>query len=351
MSKYDVAIYIGRFQPLHNGHLHVLEKCGRIAEHTLVLVGSSDRPRTVKNPFTYNERAGMLLAVEQEMDLNICPAPLNDFLYREDLWVQEIHDIVQEFVADNLPDDEPRIALVGHFKDSSSEYLRLFPEWDLVEVENYQGVNATDIRESLLTPDLDFNAWREGNIAAHVPMEVIRHIEAVSLASDSLTVEEFLRPLSEEKTFIDKYKKAWESAPYAPTFVTADAVILHQNKVLLVERGGMPGKGLLALPGGFLDQNETLIECAIREAFEETGIKLNKAWSFSSKVFDLPGRSTRGRTITHAFGFYVPNTECLPTLSAGDDAANIKWVPIHALSSREMYEDHYDILKEIWGYL
>ena len=60
----------------------------------------------------------------------------------------------------------------------------------------------------------------------------------------------------------------------ALALMTVDAVVVQSGHILLVKRGDMPGKGLWALPGGFLNQEETMLDGAIRELKEETKIKV-----------------------------------------------------------------------------
>jgi 8-oxo-dGTP diphosphatase len=118
---------------------------------------------------------------------------------------------------------------------------------------------------------------------------------------------------------------------YPRPAVTADIIILklinNQQFVLLIERKHPPFEGMWALPGGFLEMNETLEETAHRELEEETGItgvKLEQFYTFS-KV----NRDPRHRTITTVFiGFADTNT---PDPEAGDDAAKAKWYPLHNL--------------------
>ena len=76
--------------------------------------------------------------------------------------------------------------------------------------------------------------------------------------------------LRDEADFIAKYRGAWRTAPYPPTFVTVDAVVVQSGHVLLVERKAYPGKGLQALPGGFVRPDERLQDTCIRELREET---------------------------------------------------------------------------------
>jgi bifunctional NMN adenylyltransferase/nudix hydrolase len=165
---------------------------------------------------------------------------------------------------------------------------------------------------------------------------------------DYATTSAYAR-LHDEQLYIDDYRKSWSVAPYPPIFVTVDAVIEHGDHILLVKRGGQPGKGQWALPGGFVDDDETLLESAVREVREETGLGLAPeaiaAHLLGSHVFDDPKRSARGRTITHAFHFRFSDGE-MPKIEAADDAEQARWVPVKELENLrdQFFEDHGDIL-------
>jgi 8-oxo-dGTP diphosphatase len=113
--------------------------------------------------------------------------------------------------------------------------------------------------------------------------------------------------------------------------VAVDIVVftVHEQslRVLLIERGIDPFKGLFALPGGFVLAEETLEQAAFRELFEETGTKdvyLEQLYTFGD-----PGRDPRGRVVTVAYYALVP-TDKSPLL-AGTDAATAGWYPVSAL--------------------
>ena len=132
------------------------------------------------------------------------------------------------------------------------------------------------------------------------------------------------------------------SYDYPRPAVTADIIILKtidkQNFVLLIERKHEPFKGMWALPGGFLNMDETLEEAALRELQEETGISGVQLTQFHS--FSKVNRDPRHRTITTVFtGFANENT--VP--EAGDDAANVKWFASDALPPLAF--DHGEILE------
>jgi bifunctional NMN adenylyltransferase/nudix hydrolase len=134
--------------------------------------------------------------------------------------------------------------------------------------------------------------------------------------------------------------------------------VIQSGHVLLVRRGGQPGKGLLALPGGFLDPEELLRDAAVRELVEETQIADGNGpipyamlASFiedrTTRVFDAPDRSIRGRAITHAFLFRCPDRPRLFRVEGGDDATSAAWYRVDEVDPCELHEDHWFILKEM----
>jgi bifunctional NMN adenylyltransferase/nudix hydrolase len=151
-----------------------------------------------------------------------------------------------------------------------------------------------------------------------------------------------------EFRMIQDYKTAWKAAPYAPTFVTTDAVVVQSGHLLLVKRKHAPGMGLWALPGGFLNQEETLEAGMLRELREETKIKVPlpvlRGSIKSQKTFDHPNRSTRGRTITTAFFIDLGFDNALPKVKGSDDAEVAVWVPFNKIDRTQMFEDHFAII-------
>src|SRR5205085_2258008 len=109
----------------------------------------------------------------------------------------------------------------------------------------------------------------------------------------------FLARLRQEWRELAEEHEKWAGSPYPPVFVTVDAVVRVADHVLLIRRGRAPGKGMLAVPGGFIEQRETVYQSALRELEEETGMKLfpqdMQADLRAVRVFDHPDRSPRGR--------------------------------------------------------
>ncbi|WP_321950627.1 bifunctional nicotinamide-nucleotide adenylyltransferase/Nudix hydroxylase [Paraburkholderia bannensis] len=340
-QRFDALIFIGRFQPPHRGHLDVLRRALSQATRVCILIGSTDRPRTIKDPFSYEERRQMILALLDEDERErIVIAPVQDSTYNDGDWLRWIQDAVASELGDTTG---RRIGLIGHEKDASSYYLRMFPQWEFVETEATEDISATEIREQLFAErNNSFVSWA-------VPAPVHDWLEGFR------TRPEFAQ-LKSEAEFIAGYQKAWAAAPYPVTFVTVDALVVHSGHILLVRRRSEPGRGLWALPGGFVNQDERLETACIRELREETGLKLPEPVLRGSikdrQVFDHPQRSLRGRTITHAFLFHFPVGE-LPRVKGGDDADKARWVPLNTFARMRdvMFEDHFDIAYHFLGKL
>ncbi|MHB1665922.1 bifunctional nicotinamide-nucleotide adenylyltransferase/Nudix hydroxylase [Thiomonas sp.] len=338
---FDLLVFIGRFQPFHNSHAAIVRTALQKASHVLVLIGSANITRSPRNPFIAREREVMIRASFPDADDRLRIAAIRDHPYLEDLWLTGVQTAVDKAAKDT---GARSIGIIGHAKDETSYYLRMFPQWAQVEMPNIDGRSATELRDLILAPN---GPGTNLVLSAALPPACLSFIE------------EFKRlpqygALVQEHAFLRRYREQFASMPYPPTFVTVDAVVVHSGHILLVERKAMPGKGLMALPGGFLGQGERLLDAAIRELKEETRLKLPipvlKGSVRGSRVFDDPNRSQRGRTITHAFHFDFPSGE-LPPVKGGDDAAHARWVPLsdfYALDGA-VYEDHWHIATSFLG--
>ena len=119
--------------------------------------------------------------------------------------------------------------------------------------------------------------------------------------------------------------------PYPRPMVTVDIIIIDNSRqpagILLIKRQNEPFAGCHALPGGFVDEDESLEEAALRELKEETNISLNTLIQFYA--FGDKGRDPRGHNVTVVFYGFV-NPDNMP-IKAGDDAAELDWFPINTL--------------------
>jgi 8-oxo-dGTP diphosphatase len=128
---------------------------------------------------------------------------------------------------------------------------------------------------------------------------------------------------------------------YPRPAVTVDAVVFQKNdpalEVLLIQRANQPFKDMWALPGGFLDMEETLEQAIHRELEEETnlkGLKLEQLHTFSALH-----RDPRGRTISTVFFGVLQDDQ---QAAAGDDASNVDW--FHVADLPDLAFDHNEVI-------
>lgn len=336
-KKYGTLVYIGRFQPLHNVHAEIIERACHLADELIIIVGSAEQPRTTKNPWTFVERKMMISNVLDELDIadTKCVVSVRsniDTKYNDNAWIERVQTIVRDSRMAS-----GKIGIIGHKKDdSTSTYLDMFPQWELEDVGMLREMHATNIRA------LYFENGAE-SIVGMVPPSVYALLKGMEST-------DFYHTLAGEHQYILDYKQQWNSAPYPVIFVTTDAVVIQSGHVLVIRRRAEPGKGLWALPGGFVNAyTDVSVESAmLRELREETGIKVPapvlRGNISATRVFDAIDRSERGRVITHAFKITLPDGP-LPRVKGMDDADKARWVPISEIRSDQCFEDHFDIIQ------
>ncbi|MFA7408542.1 MAG: bifunctional nicotinamide-nucleotide adenylyltransferase/Nudix hydroxylase [Anaerolineaceae bacterium] len=335
MSNYHAAVFIGRFSPFHRGHVYVVEKALQQAQEVIIVVGSSFAAPNTRTPFTFEQRRDMIRLIYPDTK-RVKIVPVSDYPYDDNKWVAAVQSVVSGAVS--YTPDPIKIALIGHKKDHTSYYLDLFKTWDSIAVDNLEGISATPIREAI------FSAYLKC-VPELVPDKIWDYIQNIILTKQ-------FSDLRFEWRKIRDYHETWKSAPYTPHFVTTDAILTQSGHVLLIERGDFPGKGLWALPGGFLEPNLTVTQNMIKELKEETRVKVPEKVLLGSikrqEVFDAPRRDPRGRFVTH--GFYIDlgfPKEDLPKVKGGSDARHAEWIQLGDLQQDMFAFDHWHIVNRM----
>jgi len=336
-KKYDTLVLIGRFQPLHNAHLEIIKRATALTDQLVIITGSGRQPRTYKNPFTSAERARMIKDATGGLSMQIYVEENVDTIYNDQAWAVRVQGIVSKYRTLG-----GKVGIIGHKKDDSSFYLDMFPQWGYEDVELIEFLSAVNIRDLYFKREINMSF-----IKGVVPESTFNFLMRFK---ETPEYEQIIR----EREFVANYKKQYASLPYPPIFSTADSVVICSGHVLMIKRRAEPGKGLWALPGGYVNANtdKSVEDAAIRELREETMIKVPapvlRGSIRRSKVFDAIDRSPIGRIITHAFHIELPDGE-LPKVKGSDDAEKARWVPIAEVRSEECFEDHYEIIQHFLG--
>jgi len=347
----------------------VILKALECAEFLFILVGSANQARRPDaNPFFESERIAMLLAaLPAEARERVIFIPMEDSDYSRTDWVNAVNLVVTAKAVEVLG-PQARVSLIGHSKDHTSYYLKLFPQWNTIDVESSRPLDATTLRNQFFTGDKQVveNMFRSAIETRDLPVGVInwlRDFQKLDIYGE----------LVEEMEYYRSCHRRWdsESYPKSRNTVTADALLHQSGHVLLIQRGQFPQKGTWAMPGGHVDTDETIEDAGLREGYEETGIKVPKIVfekSFVGKdYFDAPRRDPRGRYVGHVFLYdlqpqapafdttksaaenkrRVRDALSLPKVRGMDDAADARWFHVSELNRRDMFLDHYSIIKKM----
>ena len=351
-KKYSVAVVIGRFQPLHAGHVKLINHAKSLAPKVLILMGTDGDRRSYQNPFTVAERTSMIESTFTSSifgkDKSITVVPIEDYLYSDNLWVQSVKEAVTRQAA-----ILPSVALVGVRKDAStSKYLDMLKESteytdETLTVEQPKGTylnSGSDIREWMYSTQLD-----------DVTETTIR---AMGIHTDT-PVDVFM---STAKRALSSMSSNFRWSP--DSRIRADVFLECNGEFLLYRRNNHP---CFTLPGGNVDAHESVTDAAINRLKESVGIDLIPG-TFTSKtrMYDSPYRSGNRRTIAFVIHVTVGIKPVMDPDTQSDGFAF--WVPmssmegrhrnqridevfsergLHIGSKRQYMDDYYHIIQDI----
>ena len=176
------AFVIGRFQHFHAGHANLINEAAKYAKNVTVLVGSCNASRSIKNPYSWEERIEVIKAEFP----NVNVIPIYDYPYDDRLWVSQIRDIIS---------DIPNSCIVGCNKDDSTYYMKIFgDDLEVINLPEFHAdggkVNATLIRELLFSGE-------------EIPAKFSGGFRASSVLKEQYTTA--IAPLIPEFNYIKRY--------------------------------------------------------------------------------------------------------------------------------------------------
>ena len=350
----SAGIVIGRFAPLQASEVALLEGALRECDRVVVILGSAFHARTPRDPLTWEERAECIrLALPATDRGRLAMVPVRDY-YDDARWTRAVESAAATAMSNTTPraatKEAPRLFVQD--EERAAGYGAAFPRWPLGRIACPPPADSNGLRKVLLQQGmarspatlLDRRDAALAVLSTAVPSPVIEYLRNWSTLPAYAT-------LVRDQHALDAMNDEWAGSPYEPIFSTVDAVVRCAGHVLLVRRGAPPGKGLWALPGGFLEPRETLLAGALRELREETGLGAHGTLLAPAlkrvQVFSHPFRSLRGRTITHAHFFDLAGDRP-PDVKGSDDAAAAEWIPLQGVAALEdqLFEDHFHILDE-----
>lgn len=312
-EKQKLGVVIGRFQPLHNGHVALIRTSMENCEKTLILVGSPNKSLDHKNILTIAQRIELLWEVlgspEDNPGLMIKELPDHP---QNSVWIADIIGRIHG-ITDDCPPNEVTIY--------TSEKDKVFYESNFIYSVVYLGSNglsATKIREYL------YDKADPKGLFDSVPKET------QALMVDIVDTDLFKDLRQEYISCTAGLARATLAHAFNnPIEPVCHAAVLHKNKLLLVKRRSVRGNGQWAIPGGFLEKGESTKDGALRELFEETGVSLegrNAAQLAVCVEENLDDLSVRTLGINYLF--VVAEEEKIDVFIDESEVSEYKWVPM-----------------------
>lgn len=336
MKSFEYCVFIGKFQPFTLSDFLFLQNAFTQAKTVIIVIGSHNKAPDIENPWSSPQREEMIRSsLTSNEQQRVKFVYVRDSYYVQNKWLIEVQQQVAS-LTNNCKNNN--ICFIGEENQ--------FPQWAHITLFN-EKTHIHHFNENRFLNGLEIrnNYFRDTSVKVHVPPAVADYLEKFKQTP-------LFQDLKASFEYIENYKKQWEvkvKVPFPVQFLTVDCVCLKSGNILVVRRKGHPGKGQIALPGGFLNPTETLEDGALRELKEETSIKISKdilrSSIVESKVYDYPYRSLRGRTLTTAFLIDL-GTGALPSVKGSDDAEKAFWLPLNDFVNREneFFEDHWHII-------
>jgi len=124
-------------------------------------------------------------------------------------------------------------------------------------------------------------------------------------------------------------------------YLTIDAVVIKNKKILLMKRKNEPFKDYWAIPGGFVERGETLRKAVKREALEETGLKVSPKKIIG--FYDNPKRDSRGHVIALAFLCMPKGGKLKPQ---PEEVSDVRFFPVKEIRKLKIAFDHRKIIRD-----
>lgn len=323
---------ISRLQGLHEGHMTLIKEAYLACDHLTILIGSANKARSIKNPWTVLERSIMLVdaLVDYGYDLDrisICPLP--DFDYHDEIWEDYLHASINNTLKRGAT---PVIFTSGKDNDGllRHSWARGIGVYTVIPVDS---VSATRVRRLLLTAKTC--KYSRSQLERIVPPSVF-----TSVMYDNEAGSEGVSAMKRKYRLQQKDEYIWKDSPYPVIKCATDNFVFDaEGNILLIRR---EDTGLWALPGGHLEPDLDEMSNALKELGEETGLSLDPRQCVAQARFTDPERCEIGRMTTTAYAWAVEETK--PAVRGGDDAAAAGWFTPTEVRDMCLYDDHYGII-------
>ncbi len=227
--------------------------------------------------------------------------------------------------------------MTGHFSCELHPSLKGINTHIILSEDDLKFLNKLIIRERNI--DLDKLDNEERKNALQIFDRINRESRVIEERNGQYYLSDEGLALFDEIKRIKDVSQFYEIHPYIRPAVTVDGLIFYNGKIVLIERRFDPFKGMMALPGGYVNYNEMVEDAFLREMREEIGRDVINSRLFT--VVSEPGRDPRGHTISIVFAGDINDSPV-----AGDDASKAFLFSVEEAIKMRLAFDHQSIIKK-----
>ena len=329
-SSFIASVFIGRFQPFHNGHLNSVKIALMHSKKLIIAIGGYRLSASIRGPWSADERIEMIKSCLSRSQLKrIDFIVLRDRLYCEEKWVNNLKGEVSKIVGNKEP-----IAIIGHEKDSSSYYLNIFPEWKFLETGNYEGINATDFRKEYFSSKNLITGYEK------LPKQIVSWLKKYKKSV-------YYKNIKYQFLYINKVLK--NKKKLLP-FEVCNGLVICCGYILLVKSKAPLRKGFFSLPEAIYVSNENYKKISIKAVLNETKIeimpeKIELAYK-KNGVFSYRDRFPICKQTSYTY-YYHLKENTLPEVFKTKETELAQWILLEDLYliENQIYADHFQIIQ------
>ncbi len=313
-QHYDQLVLIGRFQPFHHGHHHLVEYGLSHCRQLILVLGSNNQVGTLQNPWSAEQRQAMISAcLTPEQLEKIRWVYLDDYWYDDPAWLQHVQAVLSNVLVDGS------VAILAHRKEETDCYLKLFSNWDKLFYETDDHIDASKIRTWLYQ-----QAWEQ--VSQSVPKPIMDCLD-------------LYREHADYQALLNQYQLEASNS----NRLQLGLVVVCGHHILMMPAQLNDQTSQWQLPTTELPNHMTILDRIDTLKDSLLGEHVSSLTFRFSSIYDHPKRTFANRVLIHISGYQMNATM--------NQITGCHWLPFSDLSPALCVADHYFIIRHMYRHI